>query len=248
MTKLLTAAIVSIAAASLSGTPGPADPPLPVARSEVASQRRSTGDHLCDRRIRQRQRRSERWFKFFARSKQNGQVDGEWHDVAPLPRGLNHVGAVGYRGKIYTFGGFAAQNDAAVADANVYDPATNRWTPIASLPRALGSISVAVLGNEIHLVGGRDVHSVADASGLRSGDEPLFGTCSVAGRTRPYGPRRLRWAPLCDRRSHRHARAHNTAYVDIYDPRHERVDVGRSDAEHPQRNGRVSITWARSSR
>ena len=83
-----------------------------------------------------------------------------WRDAAPLPRGLNHVGAVGFRGRIYTFGGFAAQNNAAVSDASVYDPTANRWSPIAPMPRPLGSVSVAVLDGEIHLVGGRDTHSV----------------------------------------------------------------------------------------
>src|SRR5262249_52863895 len=45
-----------------------------------------------------------------------------WRAVAPLPRGLNHVGAVACRGKVYAFGGFSSQNNSAVADAGVYDP------------------------------------------------------------------------------------------------------------------------------
>ena len=72
------------------------------------------------------------------------------------------LAAVGYNGQIYVFGGFAAQNAEPVNDADVYDPSTNRWSPIAPLPRALGSISVAVLGDEIHLVGGRGAHSVRE--------------------------------------------------------------------------------------
>lgn len=83
-------------------------------------------------------------------------VTGAWRDVAPLPRGLNHVGAVGYDGKLYAFGGFAAQNSSAVPDAEVYDSVSNRWSPIAPLPHPLASISVAVLNGKIHLVGGRD--------------------------------------------------------------------------------------------
>src|SRR5581483_11996945 len=60
----------------------------------------------------------------------DGRVTGRWRDAAPLRRGLNHVGAVGYRGKVYTFGGFSAQNNVAVADANVYDPATDAWSAL----------------------------------------------------------------------------------------------------------------------
>jgi N-acetylneuraminic acid mutarotase len=148
---ILAPAVALIAAASLPGT-WSNGPPLPVARSEVAvATLRDT--------------------VYAIGGYANGNVDqrlvevfdtkgGAWHDAAPLPRGLNHVGAVGFRGKIYTFGGFAAQNNAAVSDANVYDPSTNRWTSIAPLPRPLGSVSVAVLGSQIHLVGGRDTHSV----------------------------------------------------------------------------------------
>jgi N-acetylneuraminic acid mutarotase len=214
MTKLLTAAIALIAAASLPGQ-WASGPPSPVARSEVAVA-------TLDRQIYviggyANGNVDQRLVQVFRPVKQNGQVDGEWHDVAPLPRGLNHVGAVGYRGKLYAFGGFAEQNDAAVADANVYDPATNQWSPIAPLPHALGSISVAVLGGEIHLVGGRDVHSVRT--------HLVFD---------PAANRYLERAPLPVGRDHMglvgfedrlyavggriDTPARNTSYVDIYDP------------------------------
>jgi len=40
-----------------------------------------------------------------------------WRDLAPMPRGLNHVGVVGFNGRIYMFGGFVEQNRNPVADA-----------------------------------------------------------------------------------------------------------------------------------
>ncbi|MEA2690013.1 MAG: hypothetical protein QOD51_2620, partial [Candidatus Eremiobacteraeota bacterium] len=55
---------------------------------------------------------------------------GRWTERAPLPRGLNHVGVAALGGKIYAFGGFTQQNRGPVADANVYDPATNTWTAL----------------------------------------------------------------------------------------------------------------------
>lgn len=149
-----------------------------------------------------------------------------WRDVAPLPRGLNHIAAIGYHGKIYTFGGFSAQNNAPVDDANAYDPAGDKWSPIAPLPRALGSVSVAVLGTRIHLVGGRDVHSVRThyvydpATNQYSELAPLpvgrdhMGLVAYGGKLYAIGGR-------ID------TPAHNTTYVDIYDPNKNAWSSGR---------------------
>lgn len=149
-----------------------------------------------------------------------------WRDVAPLPRGLNHIAAIGYRGKIYTFGGFSAQNDAAVSDANLYEPVGDKWSPIAPLPRALGSVSVAVLGSQIHLVGGRDFHSVRThfvydpATNRYSELAPLpvgrdhMGLVAYGGKLYAIGGR-------ID------TPAHNTSYVDIYDPNKNAWSSGR---------------------
>ncbi|HEX3671519.1 MAG TPA: hypothetical protein VHT92_07435 [Candidatus Cybelea sp.] len=149
-----------------------------------------------------------------------------WRDVAPLPRGLNHIGAVGYGGKIYTFGGFAAQNGAAVNDANVYDPIGDKWSPIAPLPHALGSVSIAVLGDQIQLVGGRDVHSVRShyvydpATNRYSELAPL-----------PVGRDHMGLAPYACKLYAIGGRidtpAHNTNYVDIYDPKKNAWTSGR---------------------
>jgi len=198
--------------------------PLPVARSEVAV---ATDGHAIyviggyangnvDKSLVE---------VFHPAASAAGHVGGTWQDVAPLPRGLNHVGAVGYDGKIYTFGGFSAQNNSAVADADVYDPAKNTWTPIAPLPHALGSVSVAVLGSEIHLVGGRDVHSVRThyvydpAGNSYSTRAPLpvgrdhMGLVALDGRLYAVGGR-------ID------TPANNTSYLDIYDPRSDAWSSG----------------------
>jgi len=140
-----------------------------------------------------------------------------WSNRAPLPKGLNHIGMLASGGKLYTFGGFARQNRDAVADANVYDPTTDRWMPIAQVPAKRGSIAVAELRERIHLVGGRDEHSVGthdvydpatnryasaaplpvarDHMGLAAFDGKIY---AIAGRIDDFD--------------------HNTAYVDVYDP------------------------------
>ncbi|HEY0395647.1 MAG TPA: hypothetical protein VGD01_14205 [Candidatus Elarobacter sp.] len=165
---------------------------------------------------------------------------GRWSERAPLPRGLNHVGVTSFDGKIYAFGGFAAQNREPVPDANVYDPVADQWTPLPPLPAPLGSIAVAPLDGKLHLVGGRDVHSVArhvvfdpatrryttaaplpvgrDHLGLVAYGGKLY---AIAGRVDDFN--------------------HNTSYVDIYDPR---TNTWTAGAPMPsQRSGMAVVVY-----
>jgi len=48
-------------------------------------------------------------------------VTDTWEELASMPHGLDHVGAVGYDGKIYAVGGFTAGNKRPVAGVYVYD-------------------------------------------------------------------------------------------------------------------------------
>ncbi len=45
-------------------------------------------------------------------------------------------------------------------DAFAYDPAEAWWRPIAPLPHTVGAAPAVVLGDLIHVVGGRDTASV----------------------------------------------------------------------------------------
>lgn len=108
-----------------------------------------------------------------------------WRDLAPMPRGLNHVAVVGSRGRLYAFGGFVEQNRNPVADCFAYDVQLDRWTRTAPLPAPRGAASAVEVGGLLHVVGGRDVQSV--------------GTHEV------YDPVADRWsrrAPLPDPRDH----------------------------------------------
>jgi N-acetylneuraminic acid mutarotase len=211
---LAAAAIVSMAADALPGS-WTTGPPMPEARSEVAVA--AAGDTMyvvggyADGNV------DQALVEAIHPVIENGRVTGVWRNVAPLPHGLNHPAAVGYHGKVFTFGGFSAQNNAAVAEANVYDPSTNAWSPLPSLPHPLGSVSAAVLGDEIHLVGGRDAHSVGTHVAYDPGVKrysvraPLpvgrdhMGLVAYNGRLYAIGGR-------ID------TPAHNSSRVDIYDP------------------------------
>jgi N-acetylneuraminic acid mutarotase len=55
---------------------------------------------------------------------------------------------------VYSFGGIV--NNIAIANAYKYTPATNTWTPIASLPAPRGWFSAASDGTYVYLLGGVD--------------------------------------------------------------------------------------------
>jgi N-acetylneuraminic acid mutarotase len=55
-----------------------------------------------------------------------------------MPRGLNHIGAVGLGGKVFCIGGFIEQSQTAAPDVSVYDPRTDSWQKLAPLPEPLG--------------------------------------------------------------------------------------------------------------
>lgn len=210
------AALMLIGAASPLQGSWSSGPALPIARSEVAVA--TLGNVMYVIGGYANGNADQSLVQYLAPSVRNNKLTGGWRDAAPLPRGLNHVSAVGFRGRIYAFGGFSARNNSAVADAEVYDPSSDRWSAIAPLPHALGSVSAAVLGDEIHLVGGRDVHSVTThllydpATNSYSGRAPLpvgrdhMGLVAFGGRLYAIGGR-------ID------TPAHNTAYVDVYDPK-----------------------------
>src|SRR5262249_825547 len=67
---------------------------------------------------------------------------GSWTEQAPYPIAVSGHAVVSVGGNVYSFGGIV--NNAAITNAYKYTPATNTWTPIASLPaRGPGSAAQA---------------------------------------------------------------------------------------------------------
>ena len=85
-----------------------------------------------------------------------------WRDLAPMPKGLSHIGATSLNGKLYVAGGFTIPPPrgvdlhlGAVDSFFVYDPATNRWQMLAPLSSPRGSVGLAAVAGKIHVVAGR---------------------------------------------------------------------------------------------
>ena len=84
---------------------------------------------------------------------------------ANIPNPRNHLGGIVVNGMIYAIGGQHHIQDASVMQSEVdrYDPATNTWTKVASLPVALShyNASTVLYDRYIITVGGENPHDVA---------------------------------------------------------------------------------------
>src|SRR6516165_5929597 len=79
---------------------------------------------------------------------------GSWTEQAPYPIAVSGHALASVGGNVYGFGGIV--NNMAIVNAYKYTPATNSWTPIASLPAARGWFTAASDGTYIYLLGGVD--------------------------------------------------------------------------------------------
>ncbi|MDQ3290283.1 MAG: cadherin domain-containing protein [Bacteroidota bacterium] len=91
---------------------------------------------------------------------------GGWTPLAPLPNPRQHAGSTVFEGKIYYLGGQKGHDAKLVTqkDVHVYDPSTDTWTEMASLPVPAGSngrghisSSVIVVGDQILVLAGETV-------------------------------------------------------------------------------------------
>ena len=93
----------------------------------------------------------------------------KWSTVASLPMPLNHPNSAVVNGKIYVMGGLTTTADPtfwqATGSCFMYDPSSNKWTTVATMPkgREIGSASVGVRGTTIYLAGGLSNTSLTPA-------------------------------------------------------------------------------------
>ena len=88
-----------------------------------------------------------------------GTPGARWTPAAPLPNPRNHFGYAALNGRIYAIGGQRLNNERTgnFADVHAYDPATAKWSAVASLPlpRSHTHTSTVVLNGRIYLFGGQ---------------------------------------------------------------------------------------------
>lgn len=78
-----------------------------------------------------------------------------WSDRAPAPQALAEAQGMMVGGKLYVMGGFFNTGEEATQRADVFDPATNRWTRLADVPAKLTHAATVDDGQgNIYLLGG----------------------------------------------------------------------------------------------
>jgi hypothetical protein len=82
---------------------------------------------------------------------------GEWEVVPPLPDNteMHHIGAAVADGKLYAIGGLTGGSFFGANTVFSFDPATNMWLQVASLPTPRGGMGVAAIGDAIYAAGGQ---------------------------------------------------------------------------------------------
>lgn len=79
----------------------------------------------------------------------------KWSSVPPLPRPLHHSNVAAVNGKLFVLGGMVGVDGwPAVGSSFSYDPATQKWEQLESLPDPRGAAAVGVWGNTVYLAGG----------------------------------------------------------------------------------------------
>lgn len=125
-------------------------PPLPQARGSGGLEILNRQLHFFGGSDLKRADRREHW-----KLSLNGGT--RWIQAASLPSGRNHMGDAVLDGKLYAIGGQVTQENTG-AQGTVYrwNPATDTWTTVASLPRARSHIAGAtfIMGDRIIVMGG----------------------------------------------------------------------------------------------
>ncbi|MBG6239956.1 N-acetylneuraminic acid mutarotase [Mycetocola sp. CAN_C7] len=88
-----------------------------------------------------------------------------WGARAPLPNPRNHLAGATVAGKVYAIGGQHNENEntGLQSDVHRFDPATNAWTKVASLPKARSHIVSVVRDGQILVLGGTNPGNTASS-------------------------------------------------------------------------------------
>jgi N-acetylneuraminic acid mutarotase len=81
-----------------------------------------------------------------------------WETVANMSTARVGFGLAGLGGKIYAIGGSAdgEAGKSLLSSAEMFDPATNKWSPIASMKTARFNLALAASDDALYVVGGND--------------------------------------------------------------------------------------------
>jgi N-acetylneuraminic acid mutarotase len=160
-----------------------------------------------------------------------------WQAIAPLPQPCGAIACVALDGKIHGVGGAIGNTPPTKKSVDwhrVYDPKTDRWETRAPMPTGRDHTGTLVVGNLVHLIGGRvdsfhtnsNLHHIYDPAKdswemrrplptARSGHGAVLyrgkifvmggeGTDRVYGQNEAYDPQTDRWEAYAPMLTPRH--------------------------------------------
>jgi N-acetylneuraminic acid mutarotase len=136
------AAVLTAAAVAAGANGWREEPPLPLARGEVAAA--ALGDRIAVVGGLLADGRSS------ARVELYSPASGRWRRLPDLPQGVNHTLAGAWRGKLYVAGGYGRRG--RLRSGWVLD--RGRWRALPALPYGLAAGGAAVVAGTLYLVGG----------------------------------------------------------------------------------------------
>jgi N-acetylneuraminic acid mutarotase len=138
--------------------------PLPTARGWAGAA--STGERMY---VFGGRRKS--WLGAFASAANEAYDPGadRWTECRDLLMRRERHGAAALDGQLFAVGGDGRlrNEERLTAAAEAYDPATDRWRRVGSLPEKRAQMGMAVLDGTLYVAGGRTAESPATASALR---------------------------------------------------------------------------------
>lgn len=121
-----------------------------------------------------------------------------WSQLPSMHTRREHVGEAVLDGKLYVLGGRAPKS-LAVDTAERFDPATNRWEPLAPMPVPAGGLAAVSLDGAVVAVSG--------------GDD---GAETVTGAVQEFNPARDEWRLLPALRTARHGHGASVAAGEVW--------------------------------
>jgi N-acetylneuraminic acid mutarotase len=82
--------------------------------------------------------------------------------------------ATSNNGRLYAIGGQTGDGT-VLSVVEEYDPATDTWAPVASLPSARAGLGAAVSGGKIYVIGGKNTAGSSLATNERAATPPCKG-------------------------------------------------------------------------
>lgn len=81
---------------------------------------------------------------------------GDWSMAAPMPVAVNHPAVAAQGGRVYVYGGYAAE-DALEGETDAlqrFDPATGEWRRLSGSGSPRGAATLAAVGDSLYAIGG----------------------------------------------------------------------------------------------